>query len=580
LETGTKVTARILVAGAMAAAFAVSGTTGQAQGKAERRGGPRDWSHSHLIEPKFSPDQEQGTSSNWRTFMKHKQLQHARDMRGPALLWLDALQQRLQTQKPTTAASKLDWNLQTGGYGSVVGSPAKYSFDITASNCSDVIYFTVNQAGAASIVNVIAITNAYAGCPGNAAGATPTVKFGLRMGTGTATSAVPSLDGTVLYVVESRPSGSGGAILHAINVNNITTNPGTYNFGTTTWSKAHALAAPTGTASSEQLFQIAFAGATNNQSSPYLDYDNNQIFFGDSAGKVHRVTNTDTTSAAGDASNFPVSCGTQALGSPVFVNGQVVVASADGKLYRIDTTLPPPYTCIGSVQGGAGTGGGVGGGFSDPVIDITNDKIIVISNNAATYGIRGIGTIDLMFTSGAAQTSGQSLGAGSTTIAPVPPSFDDAFWSANDGNIYAAGAPSSGSGTYLIRVPYKAGTLNTPNGFATLARSGGTATVATSPVTEFLTASTLANPDFVFIGGGGGNYKFMNRIASGFAGTDATPAAVDGSFAVPAGTTSGIIIDTRTAAMTGTTATANIYFGTVGIASTTQSTIVQLAQQF
>jgi hypothetical protein len=32
--------------------------------------------------------------------------------------------------------------------------------------------------------------------------------------------------------------------------------------------------------------------------------------------------------------------------------------------------------------------------------------------------------------------------------------------------------------------------------------------------------------------------------------------------------------------MTGTTATANIYFGTIGVASTTQSTIVQLAQQF
>ena len=155
----------------------------------------------------------------------------------------------------------------------------------------------------------------------------------------------------------------------------------------------------------------------------------------------------------------------------------------------------------------------------------------------------------LMFASGAVQTSGQSLGAASTTIAPVSPSFDDAFWSTNNGNIYAAGAPSSGSGTYLIRVPYNAGTLGNPNGYATLARSGGASSEATSPVTEFLTASTLSNPDFVFIGGGGGNYKFMNRISSAFGGTDASPTAVAGSFAVPAGTTSGISIDTRTAAM-------------------------------
>ena len=46
------------------------------------------------------------------------------------------------------------------------------------------------------------------------------------------------------------------------------------------------------------------------------------------------------------------------------------------------------------------------------------------------------------------------------------------------------------------------------------------------------------------------------------------------------GISSGIIIDTRTTAMTGSTATANIYFGTVGVARTTQSTIVQLAQEF
>ena len=32
--------------------------------------------------------------------------------------------------------------------------------------------------------------------------------------------------------------------------------------------------------------------------------------------------------------------------------------------------------------------------------------------------------------------------------------------------------------------------------------------------------------------------------------------------------------------MTGSTATANIYFGTVGVGATTQSTIVQLAQGF
>jgi hypothetical protein len=41
---------------------------------------------------------------------------------------------------------------------------------------------------------------------------------------------------------------------------------------------------------------------------------------------------------------------------------------------------------------------------------------------------------------------------------------------------------------------------------------------------------------------------------------------------------SGISVDNRTTSTTGTTATANIYFGTAG--GSVQSTIVQLAQQF
>ena len=202
------------------------------------------------------------------------------------------------------------------------------------------IYFTVDQAGAASTVNVIGITNPYAGCPGNPTGATPTVKFGIRMATGTATSAVPSLDGNVLYVIESRASGSGGVILHAINVDSITS---PIQAPTTTrtqlWSNAHTFwRPPIGTPTSEQLFQITFAGVSNNLSSPYLDYDANQLFFGDSSGRDSPGDQREPHVGVAGSTNFPVSCGTAALQSPVFVNGQVITTSADGRLYRIDTT--------------------------------------------------------------------------------------------------------------------------------------------------------------------------------------------------------------------------------------------------
>jgi hypothetical protein len=184
-----------------------------------------------------------------------------------------------------------------------------------------------------------------------------------------------------------------------------------------------------------------------------------------------------------------------------------------------------------------------------------------------------------MFASSAGYTNGVQLGASGTTM-PVAPTFDDAFWSTNNGNVYAVGSPTGGGNTYLVRFPYTAGTLGGASGFAQLQHTGTAAVVDATPVTEFLTASSLTNKDFVFVGGGGGTYLFMNRIGAGFAGTNAAPVNMDSSFAVTGGVVSGIVVDTRTANVTGTTATANIYFGTKGVASTTQSTIVQLAQQF
>jgi hypothetical protein len=572
--TGLVAACAILVAG-VASRTAV-------QAKAAPRGVPHDWSHRHVIASQFGPDNGAAVSRDWRTYFKHTKLEQARQARlarGSFADWLNTLAGGKHTTTATDDATHLDWSLQTGGFGSVVGDPAKYSFDMSTWSCSDVIYFSVDQAGAASTVNVIAITNAYASCPGNSTGTTPTVKFGIRLGTGTATSIVPSLDGSVIYVFESRTAGNGGVILHAINVNNITTNVGTYNFGTKVWSNAHSLAAPTGLSTSEQLFQVTFAGTSNNVSSPYLDYDNNQIFFGDSAGKIHRVKNVNTTAAAEDKTTFPVSCGTAQLTSPVFVNGQVIVTSANGFLYRIDTTKPTPYSCIASVQGGAGTAFGASGGLASPVVDITNNQIIVVTGHDANFGYKGIGTFNLMFAAGENYTSGAVIGA-ADGIAPQTPTMDDDFWTNNSGSLYVPGSPMAGGDTYLVRLPYN-GLVGTAAGYAALHHSGVTkSSVQTGSVTEFLTGSSLSNPDFIFVGGRGGAYLFMNRISSNFAGADTAPVAVASSFAVPGGVASGVVIDTNSTSVTGATAKANIYFGTVGIASTTQSTIVQLAQQF
>ncbi len=445
---------RILSTAIIAGIVAASTAPGQAQGPQRRRGGPRDWSQGRLVATRFGPDGDGSIGRNWRTRLKHHQIETARQRRAPRpiLDFFEALGERLGARRLPPGDAGVDWNLRTGGTGSVIGSPAKYNFDIDAANCSDVIYFTVDHAGRPSRVNVIAITNPYVGCPGNPANLTPTVKFGLRLPHGVPTSPVPSLDGEVLYVIESRPSVNGGMILHAINVDNITTNVGTYNYTTTRWSSAHALAAPSGAPDSEQLFQLTLAGVTNTLSSPYLDYESNQIFFGDSQGRIHRVTNVHTAAAARDTTNFPVQCGTQALHSPVFVNGQVFVSGTSGRLYRIDMNGPGPYTCVGAHQGG--TGASIGGAHSPVLVDVSNNKILLITNDSEQNGVREIAAYDLDFANNDQPTSVSYLGAASTSIIPVTPTLDDQFWSTNDGSIYGVGAPASGAATQLWRIPY------------------------------------------------------------------------------------------------------------------------------
>jgi len=568
--------------------------------------GPRDWSHDRFVVTGDGQTLTTRSAAEWRTARRLRMREAARNRRALALERLlddrwqgrdtssdgddsdvaddsdvtDDSDDSYPTTQSSSAGTKLDWLLRTGGYGSVIGSPAKYSWDITTFNCADVIYFTVNQRGrttAQRAVNVIGITQPYAGCLNNSTGQTPTVKFGIALPYGTATSPVLSLDGEVLYVMQSRPSANGGPILHAINVNNITNNPGAYNFTTRLWTQVHTLAAPsTPAATSEQLFQITFSGITNAVSSPFLDYDGDQIFFGDSAGRIRRVRNVSTAAAAQDTTNFPRTCGNSALQPPVFYDDQIIATSANGRLYRIDMSGSAPYSCVSAEQ--VGSGSTPQGGVSAPIIDVTNSMILVVTNDAEAYGVRAIGSFRLKFTSGESYVSGAYLGPESDT-APESPTFDEAFWSTNDGNVYAVGGPDSGNGTLLFRIPYNGVAFGLTAGYATLRRTGSAATVPTTPVLEFLTASPTT-PDFVFVGGGGGTYLFMNRIPAGFNGTMTSPVAMAGAFAVTGGVTSGIIIDTRTTAMTGLTATANIYFGTMGVGTTTQSNIIQVAQAF
>ena len=71
------------------------------------------------------PDGDRNIGRNWRTYLKHQQLDAARASRDPFQDWLDKFFPRDRKPQPETQSSHLDWNLQTGGIGSVVGYPAE-----------------------------------------------------------------------------------------------------------------------------------------------------------------------------------------------------------------------------------------------------------------------------------------------------------------------------------------------------------------------------------------------------------------------------------------------------------------------
>ena len=133
------------VALGLALVFTVAGIQGQAQ--SARLGGPRDWSSNRLVGNRFGPDHDANIASNWRTVMKHAQLDRARSQpHARRLDWLADLRDRFRPKTPAQLA-KLDWNLSTGGYRIGRRIAREIQLRHLDGNCSDVIYFTVNQPG-------------------------------------------------------------------------------------------------------------------------------------------------------------------------------------------------------------------------------------------------------------------------------------------------------------------------------------------------------------------------------------------------------------------------------------------------
>ncbi len=458
-----------------------------------------------------------------------------------------------------------DWFFPTSGGlgGSVTGSPAKFNFDVTAapSCANDILYVPINVAGSSVKANLIALNNLYtnSGGTGACAGTGPTILWTMGFTGLLKTSPVLSLDGSLLFVVESL---SGGAVVHAIKTGSVSgTCPG--GAGTCTLTSAATPSTPT-----NQLWSATLSGSANDSiSSPFIKYtfttpDQDELYVADDAGLVHRFTSINTSSGAeATTGGWPatVSSGVQ-LSSPTVdaSTGNLFVGDVNGKLSRV--VISSGAVTSSAVIGGSSPFGGI---VDAPVIDVTNGKVLVTTGNFFSGFAALLAEFPETFAAGASPTAQANLGKGGVANMHRP-AFDNAFLSTGSGNAYVGGVSASGNDTLIFRFPYTSAGLGGTSTSISLTNTGTPAGGETSPVTVFRNATT--STEFAYISGLAAGEQFINRMST------ATFSSV-ANFNSQAGGTSPLVVDNNGSGAE----QSNIYFGELAGAA---SRLFKLSQQF
>jgi len=268
-----------------------------------------------------------------------------------------------------------DWNVPSlGGTVSANMYPSKFSFDPAAApDCTnDYVVFGLNNVGSVPNGNLVAFNNLYVDPAGDGycAGLTaPTVLFDYNITTVATgrinTSPILSLDGTKIAFVESVPGASS-------------------TFHVLTWTAGQGTLAASVTPTATQMSTLTISGtADDTSSSPWIDYTNDIVYVGTNDGLVHKITGVfnGTPTLAGTPWPVTVSTGLQ-LTPPVLDStlGLLMVGSANGTLYQIDTTTG----ALGTLVVGSGFTSGI---VAPPIVDVTNGTTFVVSANDGTSGV-------------------------------------------------------------------------------------------------------------------------------------------------------------------------------------------------
>lgn len=407
------------------------------------------------------------------------------------------------------STTRVDWGMSLlGGGGAGTGQfPAKFSFDANADpDCNNdfVVYNTSKTGSAGAVANIIAFNELYS-TQGSVGGLCeqdgPSVYWSYFTGTGNAATSVAfSLDGTKVAYVEN---GAATATLRILK-----------------W-KAGEGSAPDSPASVDQdisglpwteclegnscVASVAFNGNTHDtRSAPFVNYDNDVIYVGDSTGALHKFTGVFNGTPTEVTDGWPITVNaTKILSSPVYdsVSGNIFVGDSTGRLsYVLETSGTvgfcsegdPP--CLGSATVQVGIGGGAI--VDGPIVDGTNGTVFAVNGTGLSHG-----TITQADTQLSTSVSFKIGGSGGGIL--YGGAFDQTYFNSSPGSVegfmYVCGKdPAQPNRPAIYQLSFTAAGILNSVGTPLLMNSTSDGSVC-SPITEIdNTGPSSASGEWIF----------------------------------------------------------------------------------
>ena len=471
----------------------------------------------------------------------------------------------------------VDWAMPLGGNGGMplAESPAKYTFNVNATpDCTnDFVVYTIAANPSATQANLVAFNNLYTGstsssCPTpNQSPVTtdktqPTYMWAYAIGTaGSALSPVLSLSGTKVAFLETGTA-------------NTVTNPAYFDLLTPTAGQGTSATSPFVMANAgSNLTRLNYTnsgvagcgtGATNSNSSAYIDYASDVAYVGADNGILYRITGVFKGTPA---VQYCVTVKANAkLTSPVYdqVSNQVFVS--DGFSLYAYTPGTSSFTNSESVALASTSAANGDPIILSPIVDSSNGFVYVFSSADSGNTHSMVAQLNASLTSQAIADIGPAGTNGTTYI--FDGDFDNAYFTtgpkAGAGTLYACGT-QTGAATkpslYALSFQSGTGTMNTTPAMSNDTKINGASNPAgiCSPILEFFDGTN----DLLFVGTGdftnnvnGANlvteWNVNNRITSNATGPNFTATNEWG------GTSAFTVDNVSTEAQA-----ASIYFGTL-----------------